>query len=31
MEQDLVGFWNEQNQDINFVEEGECNEEEYDE
>jgi hypothetical protein len=31
MEQDLVGFWNEQNQDINFVEEGECVEEEYDE
>ena len=31
MEQDLVGFWNEQNQVINFVEEGECNEEEYDE
>ena len=31
MEQDLVGFWNEQNQDINFVEEGECAEEEYDE
>ena len=29
MEQDLVGFWNEQNQDINFVEEGECAEEEY--
>ena len=31
MEQDLVGFWNEQNQDINFVEEGECAEEEYEE
>jgi hypothetical protein len=31
MDQDLVGFWNEQNQDINFVEEGECAEEEYDE
>jgi len=31
MEQDLIGFWNEQNQDINFVEEGECVEEEYDE
>ena len=31
MVQDLVGFWNEQNQDINFVEEGECAEEEYDE
>ena len=31
MEQDLVGFWNEQNQDINFVEDGECAEEEYDE
>ena len=31
MEQDLVGFWNEQNQDIQFVEEGECVEEEYDE
>jgi hypothetical protein len=31
MDQDLVGFWNEQNQGINFVEEGECEEEEYDE
>lgn len=31
MDQDLVGFWNEQNQDINFVEEGECDEEEYEE
>lgn len=31
MDQDLVGFWNEQNQDINFVEEGECAEEEYEE
>jgi len=31
MVQDLVGFWNEQNQGINFVEEGECEEEEYDE
>jgi hypothetical protein len=31
MEQDLVGFWNEQDQDIKFVEEGECVEEEYDE
>ena len=31
MEQDLVGFWDEQNQDIKLVEEGECEEEEYDE
>jgi len=31
MEQDLVGFWNQLNQDIQFVEEGECEEEEYDE
>jgi hypothetical protein len=31
MEQDLVGFWNELNQDIQFVEKGECEEEEYDE
>jgi len=31
MDQDLVGFWNELNQDIQFVEEGECEEEEYDE
>ena len=31
MDQDLVGFWNEQNKDINFVEEGECEEEEYEE
>jgi hypothetical protein len=31
MVQDLVGFWNELNQDIQFVEEGECEEEEYDE
>ena len=31
MDQDLVGFWNEQNQDIQFVEEGECGEEEYEE
>ena len=31
MEQDLVGFWNEQNQHIQFVEESECEEEEYDE
>jgi len=30
MVQDLVGFWNELNQDIQFVEEGECEEEEYD-
>ena len=30
MDQDLVGFWNEKNQGINFVEEGECEEEEYD-
>lgn len=31
MDQDLVGFWNEETQDINFVEEGECGEEEYEE
>jgi len=31
MEQDLVGFWDEQSQDIKLVEEGECEEEEYDE
>jgi len=31
MDQDLVGFWNELNQDIQFVEKGECEEEEYDE
>ena len=31
MDQDLVGFWNEKDQDIKFVEEGECIEEEYDE
>jgi hypothetical protein len=31
MEQDLVGFWNEETQDIKFVEEGECAEEEYEE
>jgi len=31
MDQDLVGFWDEQNQDIKFVEHGECIEEEYDE
>lgn len=31
MEQNLVGFWNEKEQDIKFVEEGECVEEEYDE
>jgi hypothetical protein len=31
IEQDLVGFWDEQNQDIKLVEEGECEEEEYDE
>jgi hypothetical protein len=31
MDQDLVGFWNEETQDIKFVEEGECAEEEYEE
>ena len=31
MDQDLVGFWDEQTQDIKFVEHGECIEEEYDE
>ena len=31
MEQDLVGFWCDSKKTINFVEEGECYEEEYDE
>lgn len=31
MDQDLIGFWNEETQDIKFVEEGECAEEEYEE